>query len=167
MTGARLEDARYAVVTPPQAIITAEDCSFGAIFHKAGHEEIELAVIIIVKPGGARGPAGRGHARLLRHVRKCAVAVVVIKNAAVVTGDVEINPAIAIVISSSHAHAKNSSRYSGFLGYICEGTVVVVVIQRALQRRLRREKVRRPAVDQIDVHPAVVIVIEERSATAT
>ena len=52
----------------------------------------------------------------------------------------------------------------GLVGDVGERAVAVVLVEGVLQRRLRREEVGRAAVDHEDVHPAVVVVVEERHA---
>ena len=84
---------------------------------------------------------GRSHAGFVGHICKRAVAVVVIENAAVVAGHVEINPAIAIVVRRRRAHAENVRRDASALSVdLSKRAVMIVVIERALQRFAGRIK---------------------------
>src|SRR6185295_2492458 len=56
--------------------------------------------------------------------------------------------------------------HAGFIGDIAESAVAVIAVESVLYRRFRSVKIGWSTVDQIDVHPAIVIKIEEE-ATAT
>ncbi len=72
---------------------------------EAAYEEVESAVVVVVKPDRAGGPAGGGNAGLCGDVSKCAVAVVVVENAAAVLGHVEVRETVAVVVAHGDAHA--------------------------------------------------------------
>src|ERR1700694_3679653 len=104
MAGPWLEKPRDAIVTPAQSFIGAENVQRLLINNKAGDEQVQLPVVVIVEPDGASGPARRGEAGLIRRISERAITVVVIKNVAAITRDIEINPAIAIVIAGGDTH---------------------------------------------------------------
>ena len=54
--------------------------------------------------------------------------------------------------------------HSRLLGHVGEGAVAVVAVERVAQGRPRREEVGPAAVHEVDVHPAVVVVVEEGAA---
>ena len=93
--------------------------------------------------------------------------VVVIQAVFAEVRDVEIGPAIVIVIADGDAEAPAFVGDAGLFGHIGERAVVVVVEERGVRgggfAALRFEG---GAVDQIDVEPAIVIVIEKRDARA-
>src|SRR5207249_4809292 len=151
---------------PAQAVITTEDRAGAAILHEARDEQIEFAVIVIVEPGRARGPARRGHARFVSSIGESTVAVIVIEDVPSIAGHIEVHPAITVVISSRGTHAKIAAPYPGLIRYVRKRAVVVIVVESVLQRCVRREKIRRTTIDQINVHPTVVVIIEEDSAAA-
>src|SRR2546425_4024729 len=99
MAGPRLEKARDAIITPAQSLIGAKNVQGLFVNDEAGDEEVQLAIVVIVEPEGACGPAGRGDAGFITHIGERAVAVIVIKNIPAITRDIEINPTIAIVIA--------------------------------------------------------------------
>ena len=75
--------------------------------------------------------------------------------------------AVVIVVAHRHAHAKRgSSADASFLGDIGERAVAIVLVERVTQWLRGFVEIRRSAVDQVQVHPSVIIVIEER-ATGT
>src|SRR5690349_9891636 len=102
------EKTRHAIITTAHSFIGTENVQSLFVKDKARDKEIEFAVIVIVKPDGAGGPAGRGDSRLISHITESAIAVIAIENIAAITGDVEIDPTIAIVITGGDAHAERS-----------------------------------------------------------
>src|SRR5438132_14176717 len=99
MTRARLEQAWDTIITPTQSLISAKDVQRLLVNYKAGDEQVQLAVVVIVEPDGASRPAGRGDAGFLSRISERAITVIMIKNIAAITRDIEINPTIAVVIS--------------------------------------------------------------------
>src|SRR5262249_5766802 len=115
---------------------------------------------------GTRTPTRRSQAGLRRYVGECAIAIVVIKNAARVLGYVEIRKSIAVVIAHRDSHAVSVSRCPGFFRHVGESAVPVVVVEGIAQRLLGGVKVTGPAVHQVDVHPSVVVVVKKSAAGA-
>ena len=87
-----------------------------------------------------------------------------IEDAAPVLRDVEILKSVAIVVAHRNALPEPSGCDTGLLGHIGKCSVAIVLIQRVAQWLGRREKIALAAVHQIDVHPAVVVVVKERTA---
>ena len=81
-------------------------------------------------------------------------------------GDVQIRKAVAIVVANRHAHAVAAGRHAGLCGDVGEGAVTIVAIERVAQGRIRSEEIALAAVDQVDVHPPVVVVVEESASRA-
>src|SRR2546426_10056720 len=73
--------------------------------HKTANEQIQPPIIVVVKPDGTRSPARRRQAGLFRHVRERPVTIVAIENTVTILGDVQVGPAIAIVVPNSDPHA--------------------------------------------------------------
>src|SRR5262249_8580163 len=113
-----------------------------------------------------RTPARRGHPGLRRDIGECAVAIVVIKDAARVLSYVEIRNAITVVIAHRDSHAVSVSSYSGFFRYVGESSIPVVVVEGIAHVLLWAVEVTGPAVHQIDVHPSVVVVVKKSAAGA-
>src|SRR6266576_2646392 len=130
--GPRLEKARDAVVTPAQSLVSAQNIQGLFVDNEAGDEQVQLAVVVIVKPHGAGRPAGRGDAGFISQISEGAITVIVIKNIAPITRDKEIDPTIAIVIAGCGAHAKGATSDSGFVGDVSKRAVMIVVVKRIL-----------------------------------
>src|SRR5262249_25657675 len=128
------------------------------------NKQVQPPVVVVIEPGSARAPPRRSHPRFRRNIGKCTIAIVVIQDAARVLRDVEIRKSIAVVIAYSNTHAIRVSRHTGLGGHVGESAVPVVVVKGIAQRLFRGEKVALPAVDQIDIHPAVVVVVDESAA---
>src|SRR4029077_1969363 len=75
----------------------------GLEIHVIRHKQIELTVTIVVQKTAACAPAvfGSGHAGLLGHIGKRAVAVVVVENVVAKISDEEIVEAVVVVISDA------------------------------------------------------------------
>ena len=84
-----------------------------------------------------------------------------IQNAAAILRDVEIGPAVIIIVSYGGAHAVTAAGNTRFFRDVGKSAVAIVVAQRVTQRRIWSEEITLPAVDQVHVHPAVVVVIEK------
>ena len=128
-------------VVPAVAVIISKGCSRGplgvaaqpgafghvgkgaiaivAIEHhptKTGHQQVRPPVVVVVPYHRPHGPAGISHAGLVRYVRKCPIAIVVIEGAACLpavqshihalgVGEINVRPAIAVIIDQRHASA--------------------------------------------------------------
>ncbi len=145
----------------------AAEFIFGFVeIDEAADEEVEAAVVVIIEPDGAAAPAGSGDAGFGGDVGESAVAIIVIENAAGILRDVEIGEAVGVVIADGDAHAVGVSGHAGFFGDVGEGAVAIIAIERVAQRLRRSVEIAGAAVDEVDVHPAVVVVIEEAAAGA-
>src|SRR6266540_4056116 len=159
-----------------------------------GHKQISPAVVIHVSCHHTKRLAGRFRdARFFADIRKRAVAVIVVEMAGsrfedawnaieflaqtivaasrflvVVNeaGNEQIELAVFIIVEPDGAGGPSRRRDSGFLGYVCERAVAVVVIEGVPGRIAGCEKIRRATVNEIDIHPAIIVVIEEHAAGA-
>src|SRR5258708_10465657 len=101
---------------------------FGEI-DEAANEEVQFAVVVIVKPDRAGGPAGGSCSGLLGHIGEGAIAIVVVQDAAAVLRDVQIRKAVAIVISDGGAHAVAAASDAGLVGDVGEGSIAIVAVK--------------------------------------
>src|SRR5205807_8049133 len=95
-----------------------------------------------------------------RYIRKGAVAIVVEEDIPTIVGHVEIKVAVPIIVAHGDSHAVSMSqpRNARLRRDIGKGAVMVVVEEMiAVPRRAF-------SIDQNNVQPAVVIVIEDRAA---
>src|SRR5258708_6790522 len=124
----RLVDARNAVVAFAFALVSAKFIFRFIEIDKAANEQVQLAVIVVVEPDRAGGPAGSGDSGLLSHIGERAITIVVVQDAAAVLRDVQIWKAVAIVICDSDAHAVAAARYAGLFGDVGEGAIAIVAV---------------------------------------
>ena len=165
------EPARRGIVNTRNAVIAvarlgvAAELVFGFVkVDEAAHKKVESAIIIIVKPDGAGSPTRGSDTSLLGDIGKRTVAIVAIENATAILCQVKVGEAVAVIIPNCHTHPVSARCDARLPRNVCECAVPVVVIESVAKRRLRVIEVATTAVDQVDVHPAVVVVIEEGTA---
>src|SRR6202162_859549 len=132
--------------------------------HKLADEQIQLAVIVIVKPDRAGGPSRRAHSSFFGDVSKSAVTVIVVKNVPAVLGDVNTLETVAVIVPNRHALAVSATANSCLGGHVGECPVSIIAIQSIAKRRIGIEEIAFAAVDQINVHPAIIVAVEEGAA---
>src|SRR5438874_5709264 len=165
------EPARRGIVNTRNAVIAvarlgvAAELVFGFVkVDEAAHKKVESAIIIIVKPDGAGSPTRGSDTSLRGDIGKRTVAIVAIENATAILCQVKDGEAVAARIPNCHTHPVSARCNARLPRNVCECAVPVVVIESVAKRRLRVIEVATTAVDQVDVHPAVVVVIEEGTA---
>lgn len=161
--GRRSEHSRDTVIPTTERVLTAGNVGLERELDEAAHEQVGSAVAVVIEPDGAGRPAWRRNAGFLGHVAEGAVAVVVIERAPAICGHEQVRIAIVIVVSDRHAHAERAAWNARLFGDIGKGAIPVVLVERVADGLRRREEIARPAVYQIDVHPAVAVEIEERA----
>src|SRR5207302_6786604 len=97
---------------------------------EAADEQIQQAIVVVIKPNRARGPSRRRESCLRGDVSECAIAVIVIENAARILREINIGEPVAVVVAYRHAHPVGVSRNAGFLRYIGEGSITIVAVER-------------------------------------
>src|ERR1700733_703950 len=133
------------------------------IVHVPWNKKIQSSVAIIVAKGCARGPVAQRDSRLFRDVGKGPVVIVVIQTILAEVRNVEIRPAVVIVVSYNYAETPAIVGNAGLLRNVGKRAVVVVVKQRRMGwRRLSGHGIVSRPTDQINVEPAVVVIIEQR-----
>ena len=79
-----------------------------------------------------------------------------------VISDVQILPAVIVVVARAHSLSPARSRHTGLHGHVTEGAVMIVAIQ-MIRRRLSRGKTfQSGAVHHENVGPAIIVIIENR-----
>ena len=119
-----------------------------------GQVKIQQPVPVVVGESGAGPPAGIGDPRSPAHVLEGAVAQVSVEHIGTHVGDVDVHVAIVVVVSEGAPHAVGRIPDSGLVGDVEKGPVPPV----------SKQPVRALAVDEIDVHPAVAIVVQNTAA---
>ena len=132
--------------------------------HVIGDHQIQMPVFVVVDPGGAGAEFLRPQqSRFLRHIGERAVAIVVKQMALPVSGDKKIVIAIIVIVAHRHAHPEEFDVEPRLVRHIGECAVMIVMIE--LRRRVFL-LVPGPvhSVNQENVRPAVVVVIDEGHA---
>src|SRR5262249_41970900 len=102
-----LKKLRKAIISPrlchrfthaPIGLSCMTDFEIGVV-GKFSDKQIRLAVVVIIEPDRASAPLGWHNPAGSRYVRKCSVAVVVIKNAFAKSGDKDVLKTVAIIVA--------------------------------------------------------------------
>ena len=72
--------------------------------HVPRDEQIDEAVLVDVSEGATRVPARGGHARRTRRVAEAAAAAISVQPVATYTRDVQVHPAVVVIIGRTGAH---------------------------------------------------------------
>src|SRR4029077_14389076 len=105
------------------------------------------------------------------------VSVVVIQRVPVVIRDVNVFESVVVVIADRHAHSVTILRHAGesrFFGHIGEGAIGILVIQTIPELAIGliggltfgHGVIDLCAIDKENVQPSIVVVIQERDASA-
>jgi hypothetical protein len=90
----------------------------------------------------------------------------VVKNDTVVLRDEKVGEAVAVVIANRDTHPIASAWNSRFLGHVGKCAITIVVIESVAKGRIGIQEITLAAVDQIEVHPAVVVVVDESTTSS-
>src|SRR5579859_1991121 len=128
-----------------------------------------MAIAVVVQPRAASTPANLFivNARLAGDIGKCAVTVVVKQDVVSPEAAEEIVPAIVVVIAHAYAGLPTRAGEAGFFRDVGESSIAVIFVQmRGGSFAWRPIFVEAGSVCQINIEPAVVVVIEKSQATA-
>ena len=135
--------------------------------HVVRDVEIEVAIIVVVAEGGAGPPAPQiANTRFSGYVRERAVVVVVIKHGPIEISYVEIFPAVVVILACGRPKSPAAVVDSRLGRYIGEGAVVIVTVKLAGMTFSRSQIFERGSIHEEDVHPAVIVVVENRNTAA-
>jgi hypothetical protein len=96
-----------------------------------------------------------------------AVTVVAVEDIGAVVGYVEVCVVVVVVVGDGDAHAPARIADAGGLGALLEGAVADIAVERVARWRDRVGVCREArAVNQVDIEPAIAVVVEEGSAAA-
>src|SRR5260221_124312 len=165
-TARRRINSWNAVKTFAGALITAELVLESIELDEPANEQIEFAVVVIVEPDCTGRPTRRGKTRFFSHVGKCSVTIVAIKNISAILSYVKIGQTVVVIVADRDAHAVATAGDTRLVGNVSERSVPIVSVERISQRRAWIEEVTLAAIHKVDVHPAVVVVVEKCAAGA-
>src|SRR5882762_3417993 len=137
-----------------------------------GHEQVELAVIVVVEESGARAPPAGGDSGRFRDVGERAISVVVVQRVAAVVGHVDIFEAVVVIVAHGDAHSVVVLRHSGEarlfrdVGKRAVGVLVIEPVRELPvglvgELAVRHGIVDLCAIDKEDVEPSIVVVIQQ------
>ena len=135
------------------------------VVHVAGHKQIEPPVAIVVSPGRAVRPVPQRDTGLFGNIAKRPVVIVVVEAVLAEVADEDIGPAVVVVVADCCAESPAVVGYACFRGDIGKRTVVVVVEQGCMRwLSLSAHSIVGRAVDEVDIEPAIVVVVDETHA---
>ena len=133
----------------------------------AGDKQIQQAIMIVITPGRTRRPSAERDASFLCDVRKGPIMIVVIKPVLAKIGDVDIWPTVIVVVAYRNTEAPAFICHSSTGSDIGESAVVIVVKEHgAGYWSLPPFRLSGRAVQEIDVQPAIVVVVNQGDARA-
>ncbi len=134
--------------------------------HVVGDEQVQVAIPVVVQEAASGSPARLGvqEPRRLRHVREGSVAVVPVEGVLPEAGAEEIFEAVVVVVPDADSGSPTHGTQAGLFRDIGERPVTIVLVEAV--GRARRSAVEAGAREQEDIHPAVVVVVDERTAAA-
>src|SRR5215469_2754766 len=112
-------------------------------------------------------PVVERYAKLLGDIGESAVVIVAIEAAGAVVADVYVGPPVVVVVGHRAAVAPAVILDAGFFRDVGESAVVVVAEERGVGRGFFAvERIEGRTVDEVDVKPAVVVVVDQADAGA-
>ena len=132
-------------------------------------EEVEVSVAVVVEEGASRAPAALVgvEAGFARDVSECAVAVVVEEDVVSPETAEEVVPTVVVVVADADAGLPAGSGEAGVFGDIGERAVAIVFEEMGCGRlAFWPGGIEAIAVGEVDVEPAVVVVVEKCDAAA-
>ena len=132
-----------------------------------GSEQIEQAVAVGVEECAAGAPACfRDQPGTVGDVLECPVAAIAEQAVLAPERDVEIVEAVIVVVAGARALPPPGNRQAGARRHIFECPVAAIAIQVARGLLAARKPFQRRAVDEKQIEPAVVVVVERGHAAA-
>jgi hypothetical protein len=133
----------------------------------AGNKQIEVAVAVVVGPGGAGTEATHLDARAFGHILELTPAQVVVQHVMSVAGHVQIRQAIVVIIANRDRHAPSAGSEPGSrrdVGEMEIGAASILVVQSDHRVAARQEAIDRGVIHNRDIEPAIAI---QKRDTAT
>src|ERR1700722_6699859 len=132
-----------------------------------GDHQVEVAVTIVVNPCTSCTPcfSGSSYARFLRYFNEGAMLVMKQSVLAVIR-DVEIFPSVVVIVTHANALSPTRCSQARLNGYVCERTVVVVVVEMIGGSLVRGKAFQCGAVHEKNIGPAIIVIIKNSHAAA-
>jgi hypothetical protein len=103
--GKRLEDERVAIEARVQPCVPAVGVVSGVGRHVVRDEQVEIAILVEIGEGAAGAPRRRADASRARDVGEGAATGVAIERVGADARDIQVHPAVIVVVAGARAHA--------------------------------------------------------------
>ena len=104
---------------------------------------------------------GLHETHLARHITECTVPVVVVEDVLAIVGDKEVEIAVVVVVADADSLSPAMPDQPSLLGDVGKGSVSIVLIEVVGRLQALGKIFYSPAIDDEDVEPAIVVVVEE------
>src|SRR5579862_7764802 len=128
-----------------------------------GDHQIYKTIVIVIAEGGTHGVAPVGDTRLTRNIGEGTITVISVEHVPTQTSNVEIGPAVVVVVAHSTAVGKSAG--CGDAGLVCnvgESPIVIVVVEGTARPLVLLHHVDGGRVGEVNVGPAIAIVINQQ-----
>ena len=127
-----------------------------------------MAVAVVIDPRAPRAPglSRAGHARFLRHFGEDSV-LVVIQTVLSVVSDVEVFPAVVVVVAGANTLSPARRVDTCFDSNVGEAAVMIVAVEMVGGALARGKSLQRGAIDEKNIRPAIVVVIQDCNTGAS
>src|SRR6266478_8817986 len=133
--------------------------------HITRNHGIHEAVAIVVGEGRTGRPAGIGQVGLLGHVSEGSVTIVAVEHESLFAGNENVGPTIVVVVGYGTAHGPTGITHTRLIGHVAKRAVTIVVIENALGLMSVERLIHTRTIREVDVQPAVLIVVQQQYAT--
>src|SRR5262245_18755280 len=130
----------------------------------ACHEQIHVAVTIIIAPSRARAEPSTADPGLLGDILKFAISQVMVEHVAVVAGHEKVKLAVIIVVSHSNTHTPAEAGEAGFLGNIFKIAIWLLVVKGNHGVPALAQSLYGRTVDHDNVQPVIVVAVKQTDA---
>ena len=157
-----------AIAAHPRALVAAVVIGFRRPVDVIGDHKVQTSVVVVVEPGRAGGPPPFVlHSCLFTDVGKCAVPIVVVKNATVVTQDHQVGKSVIVVVTDRHPHPeKPLGTHAPAFGDVGKRAISVVAVEGRPQRLPRFVSLCRRAVHHVKIEESVLVVVDPAASSA-
>ena len=146
----------------------------GVPFHITGHEEIEMAVVVVIEETRGTRPASASDACFCRNISERSVAIIVVQDILPIIRDKQVGIAIVVVVAYGHRYsiiAIARIGQPGGLRDVCKASVAILAVQPIPVARIAALKILRnvqvlsdsSTVHEKNIQEAVVVVVEQRN----
>src|SRR5262249_18532796 len=146
--------------------IVDDDVERGGPDAVVADKQIEAAIPVVVQERGARREPRVAHSCPPGDVRERAVPVVVEEEVRPQRGEVEVGPAVVVVVAHSDTHPVAIDGEAGLLRDIVERAVASVPVERRMKGTSAGEARKPGRVDEEEIEATVVVVVEKGAARA-